>query len=102
MRAPVRASRTAATWTRSASRWTDEDRRNFDERTAKLAAQFDGYAAIGDLHVNGKLTLGENIGDLGGLTVAYDAFQIAMADQPRLAIDGLSPEQRFFHSWAQI
>src|SRR6185503_14912140 len=82
--------------------WTDEDRARFEARTGKLGAQFDGFVAIGDLHVNGKLTMGENIGDLGGLTVAYDAFKLAQADEPRLAIDGLTPDQRFFYAWAQV
>ena len=82
--------------------WTDDDRRKFDDRTAKLGAQADAFVAIGNLHVNGKLTMGENIGDLGGLTIAYDAFKIAQKDAPNTEIDGLTPDQRFFYSWAQI
>ncbi|MBI2397998.1 MAG: M13 family metallopeptidase [Xanthomonadales bacterium] len=81
--------------------WTDEDRAKFTARTAKLVEQFDAFVAIDDLHVNGKLTLGENIADLGGLLVAYDAWKIATAEQKPEAIDGLTPEQRFFHGWAQ-
>ncbi len=61
--------------------WTDEDRAKFTARTDQLAKQFDGFVAIDDLHVNGKLTLGENIADLGGLLVSYDAWRLATAKQ---------------------
>jgi hypothetical protein len=81
--------------------WTDEDRAKFTARTDQLAKQFDGFVAIDDLHVNGKLTLGENIAELGGLLVSYDAWRLATAKQKPEPIDGLSPEQRFFHGWAQ-
>lgn len=81
--------------------WTAEDRKRFEERTDKLVAQFGEFAAIDDLHVNGKLTLGENIADLGGLLVAFDAFHMATANQPVTTIDGLTPDQRFFHAWAR-
>jgi putative endopeptidase len=81
--------------------WTDQDRAQFNERTAKLVKQFDGFVAIEDLHVNGKLTLGENIADLGGLLVAYDAWRSATENQRLRPIDGLTPDQRFFHAWAQ-
>jgi putative endopeptidase len=81
--------------------WTDQDRARFNERTAKLVNQFDGFVAIEDLHVNGKLTLGENIADLGGLLVAYDAWRSATENQRLRPIDGLTPDQRFFHAWAQ-
>jgi putative endopeptidase len=82
--------------------WTEEDRKRFEERTARLVKQFDDYVAIGDLHVNGKLTLGENIGDLGGLLVAYDAFQMTEQAKKGELIDGFTPDQRFFLSWAQV
>jgi putative endopeptidase len=85
--------------------WTKEDRDRFDERTRKLVAQFDAYAPIPTQpgkHVNGKLTLGENIGDLGGLNFAYDAMRAATAGTPDPMIDGLSRDQRFFLSWARI
>jgi len=79
--------------------WTGEDRKHFDQRTAKLVGQFDAYVPIDDLHINGKLTLGENIADLGGLQVAWDAFRLADPNaQPK---EGFSPEQRFFLSFAQ-
>ncbi|MFQ5534333.1 MAG: M13 family metallopeptidase, partial [Sphingomonadales bacterium] len=81
--------------------WTDEDRRRFEERTDKLVAQFDGYVAIDDLHVNGKLTLGENIGDLGGLTMAYAALRMAREGKADPMIDGLTQNQRFFLAWSQ-
>ncbi len=81
--------------------WTDVDRERFNARTDKLVAQFDSFVAIDDMHVNGKLTLGENIADLGGLLVAYDAFQAATANQRLAPIDGLTPNQRFFHAWAR-
>ncbi len=81
--------------------WTEEDRKKFDERTQKLVEQFDKYVAVDSMHVNGKLTLGENIADLGGLLVAYDAFKLALAAKPQKEIDGLSPEKRFFLGYAQ-
>ena len=85
--------------------WTAEDRKRFDERTALLGAQFDAYAPIPsmpDKHVNGKLTMGENIGDLGGLNFAYDAMTAANAGKPDPMIDGLTRDQRFFLSWARV
>ncbi|TAL74798.1 MAG: M13 family peptidase [Rhodanobacter sp.] len=88
--------------------WTPQDKKQFDARTQKLVAQFDGYAPISgkpDLHVNGKLTLGENIADLGGLNIAYDALQTALAKDPTEAdqkIDGYTEDQRFFLNWARV
>lgn len=85
--------------------WTQADRDRFDARTGKLVAQFDAYAPLADhpdKHVNGALTLGENIGDLGGLNFAYDALQAADGDKPDPMIDGLSRDQRFFLSWARV
>ena len=88
--------------------WTQEDRAAFEARTDKLVAQFDDYAPIKgkpDLHVNGKLTLGENIADLGGLNVAYDALQVALKQNPKEAsekIDGYTEDQRFFLNWARV
>ncbi|MEO8670467.1 MAG: M13-type metalloendopeptidase [Tahibacter sp.] len=85
--------------------WTKEDREKFDARTAKLVQQFDDYVAIEDLHVKGKLTLGENIADLGGLNIAHDAFKIAQAKagaKSDTKIDGLNSEQRFFINFAQV
>ena len=81
--------------------WTDEDRARFEERTVKLVEQYDGFVAVDDLHVNGELTLGENIGDLAGLTMAYHALQRALEQNNPGEIDGFTPEQRFFLAWAQ-
>lgn len=84
--------------------WSKEDREKFDARTAKLVQQFDDYVAIDGLHVKGKLTLGENIADLGGLSVSYDAFKLAQSQSPEAnaKIDGLTPDQRFFLNFAQV
>jgi putative endopeptidase len=81
--------------------WTDTDRKNFSARTAKLVEQYNGYEVEG-LNVNGQLTLGENIADLGGVTVALDALKTRLAREPLDQIDGLSQEQRFFLSWSQV
>jgi len=83
--------------------WTDADRAGFEARTKKLVAQFDGYESIDGIHVNGTLTLGENIADLGGLSAAFDAMKAAQgADFRDPMIDGLSQEQRFFMNWATV
>jgi putative endopeptidase len=76
--------------------WTEADARGFASRTDRLVAQFDGYEALPGLHVNGKLTLGENIADLGGLATAYDAMRAATAGTPDPKLDGFTREQRFF------
>ncbi len=82
--------------------WTDEDRRRFDAKGQKLVEQFNAYKVLDTLTVNGKLTLGENIGDLGGLSVAYEAFKMTPQGKSNKKIDGLTPDQRFFLSWAQV
>ncbi|MEI4516028.1 MULTISPECIES: M13 family metallopeptidase [unclassified Stenotrophomonas] len=84
--------------------WTDSDRKAFTGRTDQLVAQFDGYESLPGVNVKGKLTLGENIGDLGGLTVAYDALQMALKENPKanVAVDGHSQDQRFFMNWATV
>src|SRR3989440_6410 len=84
--------------------WTADDAQRFKDRAGRVAAQFDAYTMVdGATHVNGRLTLGENIADLGGLKVAYAAFEKSLAGKPRPpAIDGFTPEQRFFLAWAQI
>ena len=82
--------------------WTEEDRAAFEERTAKLVTQYDAlspYAAPGHT-VNGKLTLGENIGDLGGLTIAYKAYLLSLNGEEPPVLDGFTGWQRFFMSWA--
>jgi putative endopeptidase len=82
--------------------WTDQDRQAFEALTARLVAQFDALspAAAPGHHVNGRLTLGENIGDLAGLTIAYKAYQISLDGKEPEVLDGLTGEQRFFASWA--
>jgi predicted metalloendopeptidase len=72
------------------------------ERAGRVERQYDGYVGVENIHVNGKLTLGENISDVGGTKIAYLALQKALAGKPRPVIDGLTPEQRFFLSLAQI
>ncbi len=85
--------------------WTDDDKKAFEARTAKLVEQFNGYEPLPGKHINGQLTLGENIADLGGLAIAYDALQVALARNPAEAgekIDGYTQDQRFFLNWARI
>jgi putative endopeptidase len=82
--------------------WTEEDRTKFDAKTKTLAQQYDGYTVQNTIHVNGKLTLGENIGDLGGLNVAYEAFKMTPQGKSTKTIDGFTPDQRFFLAWAQV
>jgi putative endopeptidase len=82
--------------------WTEADAKNFAARTDKLVNQFNGYEALPGLKVNGKLTLGENIADLGGLATAYDAMHTATAGKPDPMIDGLTRDQRFFLNWATV
>ncbi|WP_404408803.1 peptidase M13 [Pseudidiomarina marina] len=82
--------------------WTDADRAAFDERGNKLAAQTDKYEVIPDAFLQGKLTLGENIGDLAGLTIAYRAYQNSLNGQEAPVMDGYTGEQRVFLGWAQV
>jgi putative endopeptidase len=84
--------------------WTEADARAFDERARKVVAQYDAYEVLPGLKVNGQLTLGENIADLGGASIAYEALQRALAKDAakRKKIDDLTPEQRFFLSLSQI
>ena len=84
--------------------WTKEDREKFEARTAKLGAQFDAYEPLPGKHVNGSLTMGENIADLGGIAVALDALHMAQksSGSSKEAIDGYTPDQRFFLNFARI
>jgi putative endopeptidase len=82
--------------------WLPQDERTYKERAAELAKQYGGYVAVDNLTVNGELTLGENIADLGGLRLAYLALTKAQAGKPAKKIDGYTPGQRFFLSYAQI
>lgn len=82
--------------------WTEDDRTAFEALTAKLVAQYDALSpyAAPDHKVNGKLTLGENIGDLGGLTIAYKAYLLSLSGEEPEVLDGFTGFQRFFMSWA--
>ena len=84
--------------------WTDEDRANFDERGDALVEQYNAFCPLddGETCVNGRFTLGENIGDLGGLSLAYRAYKIATADKDVPVLNGLTGDQRFFLAWAQV
>jgi putative endopeptidase len=82
--------------------WTPEDAKNFEQRAACVEKQFDGYVVEGELHENGKLELGESIADLGGLNLAYRALHAAEKGQADPMIGGLTRDQRFFISYAQI
>ncbi len=82
--------------------WTAEDRKKFEAKAKLLQEQFDAYTVLDTLHVNGKLTLGENIGDLGGLNAAYEAFKMTKQGKSDKKIEGFTPDQRFFLAWAQV
>jgi putative endopeptidase len=83
--------------------WSPSDLTKFKTGTGLVASQFDAYTVLDSVHVNGKLTLGENLADLGGLSIAYAALEKALAEKGRPPdIDGFTPEQRFFLAWAQI
>jgi len=82
--------------------WTDDDMKKFDLLADLVVEQYDNYIEIDTFRVNGELTLGENIADLGGLTIAYYALKEKLKKNNQGLIDGFTPEQRFFISWAQI
>ncbi len=82
--------------------WTDVDDQEFRKRTAGLVEQYNAYSPMADLHVNGELTLGENIADLSGLTVAYRAYRLSLGQKEAPVIDGYTGDQRFFMGWAQV
>ncbi|MBU8976027.1 M13 family metallopeptidase [Lysobacter sp. MMG2] len=82
--------------------WTDADRARFDERTKALGAQYDSYCPLQGQCVNGALTMGENIGDLGGISMAYTAYRLSLHGKPASVIDGLTGDQRFFLAFGQI
>ncbi len=81
--------------------WTADDRKAFDAITTKLVAQYAAYEPLPGQHVNGKLTLGENIADLSGLQIAYKAYKLSLNGKPSAVIDGLTGEQRFYLGWSQ-
>ncbi len=82
--------------------WTEADAEKFEVRKNKLAAQYDGYEALPGVFVNGQFTSGENIGDLGGLSIAYKAYQMATQGKDRAVIDGMTADQRVFYGWGQV
>jgi putative endopeptidase len=82
--------------------WTKDDADKFKFRADQVVAQYNAFTVVDTLHVNGKLTLGENLADLGGLNVAYAAFKKTKQGQSNQKIDGFTPDQRFFLSWAQV
>jgi predicted metalloendopeptidase len=82
--------------------WTEQDRANFKAKTDRLVAQYDSYSPLPGYHVNGKLTLGENIADNSGLAIAYKAYKISLNGQSAPVIDGLTGEQRFYMGFGQV
>ncbi len=81
--------------------WTDEDRKSFQDLTGKLVEQYEGYSPLTGRNVNGQLTLGENIADLSGMSVAYKAYELSLDGNEAPEIDGWTGPQRFFLSWSQ-
>jgi len=82
--------------------WTKEDKENFAKLTDALVAQYNAYSPLPGYNVNGKLTLGENIADNSGLSIAYKAYQISLGGKPAPVIDGYTGDQRLFMGWAQV
>ena len=82
--------------------WTDVDRANFEVLTTALAAQYDQFEPVEGYFIDGNFTLGENIGDVGGLSLAYRAYKMALGGESAPIIEGLTGDQRFFLSWAQV
>ena len=82
--------------------WTDEDREAFDKLGKDLVEQYNAYEPLPGYNVNGELTLGENIGDLGGITIAYEAYKLSLNGQPAPVIDGFTGPQRVMIGWAQV
>jgi predicted metalloendopeptidase len=81
--------------------WTQEDHEKFSAKTQALVAQYAAYEPLPGYHINGELTLGENIADNSGLSIAYKAYHLSLQDKPAPTLDGMSGEQRFFAGWAQ-
>jgi predicted metalloendopeptidase len=82
--------------------WTAEDGAKFKQRAAELVKQFAGYTVLDNRPLNGELTLGENIGDLSGMAVAFKAYKLSLAGKPAPELDGFTGDQRFFLGWAQV
>lgn len=82
--------------------WTESDAKQFTDKANVVVQQFNNYTVLDTVHVNGELTLGENLADLGGLAIAYEAFGKTQQAKKNEKIDGFTPQQRFFLSWAQV
>jgi predicted metalloendopeptidase len=82
--------------------WTEDDNTEFNRRAQKLVDQYSLFSPVEGQYVNGQLTLGENIGDLAGVTMAYRAYQLSLGGKTAPVIDGLTGDQRFFMGWAQV
>jgi putative endopeptidase len=82
--------------------WTKEDQTKFKAKTAAIASQYSGYTILNNQHLNGNLTLGENIADNGGVAIAYQAFKNTPQGKSNEKIDGFTPDQRFFLAYAQV
>jgi putative endopeptidase len=82
--------------------WNAQDVAAFEGVTTRLAAQYEAFTPLPGLHLNGRLTLGENIGDNGGLQVAYHAYRISLSGAAAPELEGTSGDQRFFFGWAQV
>jgi predicted metalloendopeptidase len=82
--------------------WTEQDNERFMKRAGALVQQYNAFSPIPGMNINGELTLGENIGDLSGLAVAYKAYQLALAGKPAPVLDGFTGDQRFYIGWAQV
>ncbi len=82
--------------------WTAEDKANFEALTKRLGAQYDAYEPLPGFHVQGGLTMGENIGDASGVAVGLEAYHLSLNGQPAPVLDGTTGDQRFFYGWAQV
>ncbi len=82
--------------------WTAKDLESFQKRTAALVEQYNNFKVLDDLNVNGQFTLGENIGDLGGLSIAFKAYKMSLNGKPSPVLDGFTGEQRVFLGWGQV
>ncbi len=82
--------------------WTDQDKANFEGLTTRLGAQYDAFEPLPGFHVQGGLTMGENIGDAAGTAVGLEAYHLSLKGQPAPVIDGTTGDQRFFYGWAQV
>jgi predicted metalloendopeptidase len=82
--------------------WTEADNTRFQALADRLVAQYSAFSPLPDMNVNGQLTLGENIGDLSGMAIAYQAYEIALEGKPAPVLDGFSGPQRFFIGWGQV